>query len=257
METELFQTGDRRFIAPHSNESGELIPLQDNNGKKAVSARLLYSFLESKQQFADWIKNRIEQCDLIENQDFEVFQNFTKNPNGGRPLIEYALTIDSAKEISMMEGNEKGKQARRYFIACEQRLKELSSPSYMIPDPIKRAEKWIEEEKVRQQLALDNKLMKPKADYFDALVDRNMLTNLRDTAKQIHLTQNKFIALLLEHKFVYRDAKNKLKPYAEYTPLYFEMKDFEKNGHTGTQLLITPKGKETFRLMWGWQPCKN
>ena len=257
METELFQTGDRRFIAPHSNESGELIPLQDNNGKKAVSARLLYSFLESKQQFADWIKNRIEQCDLIENQDFEVFQNFTKNPNGGRPLIEYALTIDSAKEISMMEGNEKGKQARRYFIACEQRLKELSSPSYMIPDPIKRAEKWIEEEKVRQQLALDNKLMKPKADYFDALVDRNMLTNLRDTAKQIHLTQNKFIALLLEHKFVYRDAKNKLKPYAEYTPLYFEMKDFEKNGHTRTQLLITPKGKETFRLMWGWQTCKN
>lgn len=107
-----------------------------------------------------------------------------KNPNGGRPLTEYALTIDSAKEISMMEGNEKGKQARRYFINCEQRLKDISSPSYQISDPIKRAERWIEEEKVRQQLALENKMMKPKADYFDALVDRNMLTNLRDTANK-------------------------------------------------------------------------
>ena len=278
MATNLIQTMGISSINTLSNESGELIPLQENNGKKAVSARLLYSFLESKQQFADWIKNRIEQCDLIENQDFEVFQNFMKNPDGGRPLTEYALTIDSAKEISMMEGNEKGEQARRYFIACEQKLKELSSPSYMISDPIKRAEKWIEElkelsspsymisdpikraekwieeEKERQQLALDNKIMKPEADYFDAPVDRNMLTNLRDTAKQIHLTQNKFIALLLEYKFVYRDAKNKLKPYAEYIPLYFEMKDFEKNGHAGTQLLVNPKGKETFRLMWGGLP---
>lgn len=133
----------------------------------------------------------------------------------------------------------------------------LSLPSYQISDPIKRAEKWIEEEKVRQQLALDNKIMKPKADYFDALVDRNMLTNLRDTAKQIHLTQSKFISLLLENKFVYRDSKNKLKPYAEYTPLYFEMKDFNKNGHAGTQLLVNPKGKETFRLMWGGSQYDN
>lgn len=107
MATDLFQTGDSYFGTPLPNESGELIPLQDYNGKKAVSARLLYLFLESKQQFTDWIKIRIEQCDLIENQDFEVFQNFMKNPNGGRPLTEYALTIDSAKEISMMEGNEK------------------------------------------------------------------------------------------------------------------------------------------------------
>lgn len=257
MATDLFQTGDSYFGTPLPNESGELIPLQDYNGKKAVSARLLYLFLESKQQFTDWIKIRIEQCDLIENQDFEVFQNFMKNPNGGRPLTEYALTIDSAKEISMMEGNEKGKQTRRYFINCEQRLKDISSPSYQISDPIKRAERWIEEEKVRQQLALENKMMKPKADYFDALVDRNMLTNLRDTAKQIHIPQNKFISLLIDNKYLYRDAKEKLKPYSQFVPTYFELKDFSKNGHAGTQLLVTPRGKETFRLMWGGDGYAN
>ena len=101
-----------------------------------------------------------------------------------------------------------------------------------------------------ERLLLENSAMKPKAEYFDKLVDRNLLTNLRDTAKELKIPQNTFISLLLENKYVYRDAKRKLKPYAEHTPSLFELKDYEHNGHTGTQLFITPKGKETFRLMF-------
>lgn len=233
------------------NNMNMLIPITEDAGKRAVNARDLHIFLESKQQFADWIKNRIRQYGFIENQDYQVFHNLMNNPNGGRPTTEFALSIDMAKELSMVEGNEKGKEARRYFIACEKRLNPLSTPSYQIFDPIKRAEAWIEEEKKRQQLALENGMLKPKAEYFDHLVERKLLTNIRDTAKQIGLSQKAFVYLLIENKFVYRDLKKKLKPYAEHTPLYFEMKDFEKNGHAGTQLLVTPKGKETFRLMWG------
>lgn len=230
---------------------GTLIPITENTGKRAVNARDLHGFLESKQDFSTWIKARIDKYDFVENQDYQVFHNFMENSKGGRPLIEYALSIDMAKELSMVEGNEKGKEARRYFIACEKRLNSLSVPSYQISDPIKRAEAWIEEEKKRQQLALENGMLKPKAEYFDHLVERNLLTNVRDTAKQIGLPQNAFISLLIEYKFVYRDARKKLKPYSEYTPSYFEMKDYEHNGHAGVQLLITPKGKEAFRLMWG------
>lgn len=102
----------------------------------------------------------------------------------------------------------------------------------------------------KERLALENTTMKPKADYFDRLVDRKLLTNLRDTAKELKIPQNKFISLLLENKYVYRDTKRRLKPYADHTPSLFELKDYEHNGHTGTQLLITPKGKETFRLMF-------
>ncbi len=233
------------------NNACTLIPITENEGKKAVNARDLHAFLESKQQFADWIKFRIDKYDFVENQDFQVFHNLMNNPNGGRPLTEYALSIDMAKELSMVEGNEKGKEARRYFIACEKELSFLSSPSYQISDPIKRAEVWIEEEKKRQQLALENSMLKPKAEYFENLVERRLLTNVRDTAKQIGLHQNTFVSLLIEHKFAYRDARKKLKPYSVYTPSYFEMKDYEYNGHAGVQLLITPKGKETFRLMWG------
>ena len=229
---------------------GELIPINESNGKRAVSARDLYNFLGCTERFQSWFERQL-QYGFAENTDYVGCKVF--NALANQELQDYAMTISMAKEVSMIQRNEKGKEARQYFIACEKKLEEMTSPSYMITDPIKRAEKWIEEEKQRQQLALENKVMKPKAEYFDNLVDRNLLTNIRDTAKQIHIPQNEFVSLLLKHKFVYRDAKRKLKPYAEYIPLYFEMKDFERNGHADTQLLINPKGKETFRLMWGRQ----
>ncbi|MCU7559101.1 antA/AntB antirepressor family protein [Riemerella anatipestifer] len=102
----------------------ELIKITEHNGNSAVSARELYQFLESKQQFSDWIQNRIRDYGFIEGQDFEVFHNSMKNPSGGRPTVEYAISLDMAKELSMVERTEKGKQARRYFIECERRLKE-------------------------------------------------------------------------------------------------------------------------------------
>ncbi|MED4083899.1 phage antirepressor KilAC domain-containing protein [Halalkalibacterium halodurans] len=90
---------------------------------------------------------------------------------------------------------------------------------------------------------------KPKAEYFDALVERNLLTNFRDTAKELKIGPKKFVEWLLEEGFVYRDQKKKLKPYAKYTPELFELKEWERNGKADVQTLITPKGKETFRLM--------
>lgn len=226
---------------------GALIPISEHNGKRAVSARDLYNFLECTERFQSWFDRQL-QYGFVENVDFVGCKVF--NTLANQELQDYAITIDMAKEVSMLQRSEKGKLARKYFIACEQKLREQSQNN--LPRTYLEALKALvvaEEEK--QRLALDNKVMKPKAEYFDNLVSRNLLTNLRDTAKQIHLTQKKFITLLLEHKFLYRDARNRLKPYAEYTPLYFEIKYFERNGHTGTQLLVNPKGKETFRLMWG------
>jgi prophage antirepressor-like protein len=91
--------------------------------------------------------------------------------------------------------------------------------------------------------------MKPKVDYFDALVDRNLLTNFRDTAKELKVKERFFINWLLQNKFVYRDQKGKLKPYAPYVPELFELKEFVRNGKADVQTLITPKGRETFRLL--------
>lgn len=101
----------------------QLIPIRQNTyGQKAVDARELHAFLESKQRFADWIKNRIEKFSFIENEDF--FIELRKTPNG-RPSTEYTLTLDMAKELAMVENNDKGRQARRYFIEVEKKAKEF------------------------------------------------------------------------------------------------------------------------------------
>lgn len=99
----------------------ELITITEQNGQRAVSARELHQFLEVKSKFADWIKNRIEEYGFVENQDFVSVSKILEN--GGRTK-EYAISLDMAKELSMVERNEKGKQARRYFIEVEKRARE-------------------------------------------------------------------------------------------------------------------------------------
>lgn len=93
--------------------------------------------------------------------------------------------------------------------------------------------------------------MQPKAEYFDTLVDRNLLTNFRDTAKEFGIKEREFINYLLDHGYLYRDRKKRLKPYVEKNNGLFEVKEFVNNetGFASVQTLITPKGRETFRLL--------
>lgn len=109
-------------------------------------------------------------------------------------------------------------------------------------------------EEQRQALEAENRVMRPKADYFDALVDRNTLTGIRDTGKEFHMKQGEFVKWLLDMGFVYRaqDGKGTLKPYGEHVKNgLFELKECKsvKNQWSGTQLMVTPKGRETFRLL--------
>lgn len=101
-------------------------------------------------------------------------------------------------------------------------------------------------------LTVDNEIMRPKAEYFDELVDRNLLTNIRDTAKELKVKQKDFVNFLLDKKYLYRDKSGKLLPYAKHADSgLFELKEFinDKTGFSSTQTLVTPKGKETFRLL--------
>lgn len=102
------------------------------------------------------------------------------------------------------------------------------------------------------RLAVSNQVMQPKADYFDQLVDRNTLTNFRETAKQLNIPERQFIRFLLEKKYIYRDQRGKLMPYAAKNTGLFEVKEClnEKTHWSGTQTLVTPKGREAFRLLW-------
>jgi prophage antirepressor-like protein len=121
--------------------------------------------------------------------------------------------------------------------------------SYNLPGTYLDALKQlVASEEEKQRLALECSEMKPKAEYYDDLVERGHLTNFRDTAKELGMGQKAFVEMLIGKGYVYRDKGGKLKPYAKYTPKYFEVKDFksESGSHTGTQTLITPDGKAEF-----------
>lgn len=114
------------------------------------------------------------------------------------------------------------------------------------------AKKTIEEKEAElSRRQVENAIMAPKADYFDELVERNTLTNFCETAKQLGVKQKAFISFLMERKFIYRDKRGKLLPYADKNDGLFEVKECFNNATqwAGTQTLVTPKGRETFRLL--------
>lgn len=102
------------------------------------------------------------------------------------------------------------------------------------------------------ELTVQNQIMAPKAEYFDALVDRNLLTNFRETAKELGIPPKAFVDWLLAKKYLYRDQKGKLLPREDKNNGLFEVKEAknEKTQWSGVQTLVTPKGRETFRLLY-------
>lgn len=136
---------------------------------QTVNARDLHEFLESKQKFADWIKDRIQQYGFIESQDFIVILG--KTPNGGRPTKEYAISLDMAKELSMVERNEKGKQARQYFIECERRILQ---PQPLLPTAKELALMVVRAEEEKEKLLLENKSLSTENDCLKNLFKEGM-----------------------------------------------------------------------------------
>ena len=226
----------------------ELLKINTSDSERiTVSARDLYEFLEATERFNSWF-DRMKQYGLTEGEDFNPLKSLRVQTEGNREVQrevdDYQLTIDTAKQIAMLQRNEKGTQARKYFIQVENAW---NSPERVMARALTIANKTIE------TLKIENSEMKPKADYFDNLVERNLLTNFRDTAKELGLRQTDLINNLIEDGYVYRDQKSKLKPYAKYGKTgkgLFELKEFSKNEHSDVQTLITPKGRETFRLLY-------
>ena len=226
----------------------ELLKINTTDSERiTVSARDLYEFLEATERFNSWFE-RMTQYGLTEGEDFNPLKSLRVQTEGNREVQrevdDYQLTIDTAKQIAMLQRNEKGTQARKYFIQVENAW---NSPERVMARALTIANKTIE------TLKIENSEMKPKADYFDNLVERNLLTNFRDTAKELGLRQTDLINNLIEDGYVYRDQKSKLKPYAKYGKTgkgLFELKEFSRNDHSDIQTLITPKGREAFRLLY-------
>lgn len=126
------------------------------------------------------------------------------------------------------------------------------SPEELMARALMVAQRTLAERDARiSALTVENEVMRPKAGYFDDMVDRKLNTGIRETAKELSVKEKTFVTFLLEGKYLYRDQKKKLQPYAQYVDDLFVLKECfnEKTNWSGTQLLITPKGRETFRLL--------
>ena len=224
----------------------DLITINYESERPTVSGRELHEALEVNTRYNDWF-NRMVEYGFTENEDF--YSNLSKTSESGRPSTDHQLTIPMAKELCMLQRNEKGKQFRQYFIKVEEAW---NSPEMIMKRALDIANENIKKLQITvSSLSVDNEIMRPKADYFDELVERNTLTNFRETAKQLQVGEKVFIKYLLDHKYIYRDKRGKIMPYADKNNGLFEVKESfnEKTKWSGTQTLVTPKGRETFRLL--------
>lgn len=229
----------------------DLIAINYDSEQPTVLGRDLHEALESKEKYSDWFKRMCE-YGFDEGKDFILVSEKSETNNPKNPYTtrtNHQLTIPMAKEICMLQRSEKGKMFRQYFIGVEE---QWNKPEAVMARALKFANESLKKLQIQiSDLTVDNQIMKPKAEYFDELVDRNLLTSFRETAKQLEIKKKFFINFLIVHKYIYRDKKGKLMPYADKNNGLFEVKECynDKTKWSGTQTLVTPKGRETFRLL--------
>lgn len=255
-----------------------VVEIIEHDGKQAVNARELHQKLGSKQQFANWIRNRIEKYGFVENQDFCSFNKVIKRENGATTVTEYALSLDMAKELCMVENNEKGRMIRKYFIEVEKKAR--TQNPFAIPQTYSEAlllaanqAKQIE----KQQLALEqkkienNKLvadgkrkdativrMKPKEVFTDAVAGSKGNCLVGEVEKLI--TQNgykigekQFFAWLRDNGYLGKKGERYNIPNQQYmgkNPFFYIKRGVRQgdNGvlHTTSTTMLTPKGQIYF-----------
>ncbi len=230
----------------------ELLKIKTNNinneSVNTVNARDLHEFLEVGKIFAAWIKERIEKYNFIENQDFVCFPILESKGRGGHNRIEYYLSLDMAKELAMVENNEKGRQARRYFIECEKKAKSQAvDPSKLSRIEILQIAMNAEEERAR--LEKENKELAPKAQGFDRVALSEGSMNLTRAAKVLDVQPRVLIDFMSQNKWIYRKAGNGrwLAYQDKIQSGYLTHKIYQRILDDGTercdeQVLIKPKG---------------
>lgn len=182
-------------------DTTSLTIITQEDGRRTVNARELHIYLDNTYKFTTWIRDRIEQYGFIEGEDYITLKDPSQHQ--GR-LTEWHLSLDMAKEISMMEKTERGKSARKYFLNCEAQLKELRAAASIpnFDDPIAAALAWVEEKK--KIVEMEQKLieMQPKVDLIDKLTETGEHVLTVDEFTKILYSKNLIIGRNRLHKWL-------------------------------------------------------
>ena len=184
--------------------TADIIPITCESGKASVDARDLHAFLEVGKDFSTWIKDRIQQFGFVDGQDYSPISGNRSDGMPGKARAEYTLSMDMAKELSMVERTDKGKQARQYFIACEKRMLE-GQQSFQLPTTFSEAlalaaKLEVEREKMEKQLAI----AMPKAEALDRISTSDGSTCITNAAKALQMRPKDLFQWLQANNWIFR-----------------------------------------------------
>lgn len=221
-----------------------MIKIEDRNGLQFVNARELHESLGVGRDFSSWIKERIEKYGFLEGNDYEKCSpDLGSGINGGQNRVEYLLSVSMAKELTMVENNDKGREIRQYLIKIESAW---NSPEMIMARALQMASKTIEGQ--NKQIAE----MKPKAEFYDQVADSKDALDMRSVAAILNIDgmgrTNLFAALRTKGIL---DSENK--PYRKFQDAgYFRVietkyTDLFGETHINTKTLVYQRGLEYIR----------
>lgn len=225
----------------------EIVKVNYDNDRITVSARDLHEFLEVRTRYNDWF-HRMCEYGFTESVDFNLLKNERVQDEGGRMVSrtvdDAQLTIDMAKEICMLQRNEKGREARQYFIQLE---KDWNTPEKVMARALVLAHKEIESVKqVNSALMSQLEEQAPKVEFADKVSNTDKLISVGEMAKLLrdkgfNVGRNKFFKYLRDNKVL---MENNI-PYQKYIDAgYFQVRETSnRNGGVFLVTYITGKGQ--------------
>lgn len=206
--------------------------IQENQDlQQAVSARELYDFLQPTERFANWFERQL-QYGFVVNQDYlgcEVFNTLAR-----QSLQDYFISVDMAKEISMIQRSDKGKQARQYFIECERRSNQ-PVPTFQIPQTLGEALQLAADQAKQLELAA------PKVAHYDKVVDRHTLLTATQVGQKIHMSAVK-LNRVLDELGVYNQAHKRGRAFRQWF-IDKELGEMKQTDMGHSQALFSLKGE--------------
>lgn len=230
-----------------------LVPIQNNDGAQAVMGRDLHEFLEVSTNYTEWFK-RMAEYGFVAGQDFDSKNGIGQDKLGRtREIHNHIISLDMAKEISMIQRTDKGKQARQYFIECERRANRPISGAELTRLELIQIAMNAEEE--RLALESKNRELEPKAEAYDNFIDATGKYNIGNVAKMFGKGQNWLFRELRNKGVLIAKGAMRNTPYAHYMH-HFEVKahQYERsNGEQGVSYTtyVQPSGIDFIRKKLG------
>lgn len=239
---------DTTFI--QQGNGGELIPItQTDDGRRAVCGRALHQFLGVEDKYTQWFK-RMERYGFAAGQDFIPVSGKT-SAAGGRPQIDHILTLDMAKEISMVQRTTRGREARRYFIEVEKRAHNIAAPTG--PELLARA--VLEAQSTIAAIEAENRALAPRADVADKFLTAEGDYEVADAAKiltngGVQTGRDRLFAALAHKGWIYRhkgDGKWRVKQSAIDSGHMAVLPKQHYHPKTGVLVIDPPQPRVTFK----------